>query len=483
MERKALISQPTNLYREPSRPARKSAPGPRGLPVLGNIPEVRSKGGLIQFYSQAHRDYGDVVRIRMGPVDQYLIVHPDHVRHVLVANRQNYWKGAAMQRVKLLLGNGLFTSEGAFWQRQRRLMQPGFTPRGVTQFGGAMVELIERTLARWQAPARNGAALDIGQEMMTLTMGIIAETMLSIDLTRDDVVGQAADAGRAFAYMLEFVSAQSASAFSWPLWVPTPANRRFKAASALIQDFLGGVVRERRAQHERHGPQQQDLLDTLLSARDDTTGEVMDDAQVYDEVITIFFAGHETTAQALSWAWYLLAKHPDAESRLHEEVDRVLGGRTPTLSDLPNLPYARWVVEETMRLYPPAWIFVREPYQDDEIGGYPIPAKSMIVLSPYLTHRHPAHWDQPEQFEPARFAPEQAAKRHHYAYFPFGGGPRTCIGNHFALQEAHLAVAMIAQRYRLRLAKPETIEPKMAGTLRPSKPVWMRVEQRAGIGR
>jgi len=478
-----LLNQPAKSERAPGSPALRIAPGPRGVPVLGNVPQVREKGGLIQFYSQAHREYGDVVRVRMGPVDQYLVAHPDHVRHVLVANRQNYWKGVAMNRVKLLLGNGLFTSEGAFWQRQRRLMQPPFTPRGVTQFGEPMVSLIQRTLDRWESPARAGAVLDIGQEMMTLTMGVIAETMLSIDITRNDVSGNpvarnAAEAGRAFAYMLEFVSRQSSVAFGLPLWIPTPANRRFKASSALIQDFLGGVVRERRAAHRRDGPQERDLLDTLLNARDEQTGQSMDDRQVYDEVITIFFAGHETTAQTLTWLWYLLAKHPDAERRLHDEVDRALGGRAPTLADLPNLPYARMVVEETMRLYPPAWIFVREPYHDDEIGGYHIPAKSMIVLSPYLTHRHPEHWARPEAFEPQRFEPEQVAKRHHYAYFPFGGGARTCIGNNFALQEAHLAVAMIAQRYRLRLQMDGEIQPKMMGTLRPAALVLMRLERR-----
>ncbi len=475
------MNQTTNLGGATRSPSRRIAPGPRGIPILGNVPEVREKGGLIQFYSQVHREYGDVVRVRMGPMDQYLIAQPDHVRHVLVANRQNYWKGVAMNRVKLLLGNGLFTSEGEFWQRQRRLMQPPFTPRGVTQFGEPMVDLIQRTLDRWESPARADAVLDIGQEMMTLTMGVIAETMLSIDITRDDVAGNAAEAGRAFAYMLEFISRQSATAFSLPLWIPTPANRRFNAASALIRDFLGGVVRERRELHRRAGPQQRDLLDTLLNARDEQTGQGMDDSQVYDEVITIFFAGHETTAQTLTWLWYLLAKHPDAERRLHDEVDRALGGRVPTLADLPNLPYARMAVEEAMRLYPPAWIFVRESYNDDEIGGYHIPAKSMIVLSPYLTHRHPDHWQRPEVFEPERFAPEQVAKRHHYAYFPFGGGPRTCIGNNFALQEAHLAVAMIAQRYRLRLQTGEEIQPKMMGTLRPAAPVLMRLERRPHI--
>lgn len=464
-------------------PNRRIAPGPRGVPVLGNVPHVQESGGLIQFYSQVHRDYGDIVHVRMGPVDQYLVVHPDHVRHVLVANRQNYWKGVAMNRVRLLLGNGLFTSEGAFWQRQRRLMQPAFTPRGVMQFGGSMVSLVQRMLDRWESPARAGAVLDIGQEMMTLTMGVIAETMLSIDITRDDVAGNsvagnAVEAGRAFAYMLEFISRQASTAFSLPLWIPTPSNRRFNASAALIQDFLGGVVRERRAAHRRGGAQERDLLDTLLNARDEQTGQAMDDRQVYDEVITIFFAGHETTAQTLTWLWYLLARHPDAERRLHDEVDRALGTRAPTLADLPNLPYARMVVEETMRLYPPAWIFVREPYHDDEISGYHIPAGSMIVLSPYLTHRHPDHWERPEAFEPERFEPEQAAKRHHYAYFPFGGGPRTCIGNNFALQEAHLAVAMIAQRYRLRLCADHDIQPKMMGTLRPAAPVLMQLERR-----
>jgi cytochrome P450 len=295
--------------------------------------------------------------------------------------------------------------------------------------------------------------------------------MFSSDIDRDALA-----AGDAFTYVLEFMSSRSISLIDIPLFVPTRANRQYRDSMATLEGYLGRVIHERR---ERPGDHD-DLLAMLLAARDPETGEPMSDQQLFDEVVTLFFAGHETTAQALTWTWYLLAQHPAAESQLHDEVDRVLGGRLVTADDVTQLEYTRMVVEEAMRLYPPIWVFVRDAYEDDVIGDYHIPAGSMIVLSQYITHRHPDLWQEPERFDPERFRPERAKERPRYAYFPFGGGPRICLGIHFALLEAVVAVAMLAQRYRLRLVHGQHIEPKMVGTLRPSAPVMMTLEQRPG---
>jgi cytochrome P450 len=450
--------------------ATRIAPGPRGLPLLGSLPEMRRKG-LIQLLVDTWQEYGDVVRIPMGPLVQHLIVRPEHIRYVLVANRDNYWKGQGLQKLKLALGNGLFTNEGDHWRRQRQMLSSPFTPQAIPRFLQAMKAATSDLLARWEDQAGEHEPLEMNTQMMHLAMSVISRAMFGVDIDRDALA-----AGNAFTYVLEFMSERSVSLIDIPLFVPTRANRLYRQSMATLEGYLGGVIRERR----RHLGDRDDLLAMLLAARDPETGEPMSDQQLFDEVVTLFFAGHETTAQALTWSWYLLAQHPDAEAQLHEEVDRVLDGRAVTGDDVPRLEYTRMVVEEAMRLYPPVWVFVRDAYADDVIGGYHIPAGSMIVLSQYITHRHPDFWEDPDRFDPERFRPGTAKDRPRYAYFPFGGGPRICLGMHFALLEAVVAVAMIAQRYHLRLVPGQRIEPKMVGTLRPGAPVMMTLEPRRG---
>lgn len=443
------------------------APGPRGTVLLGSLPEMRRQG-QIQFYLDAWRRFGDVVRLRLGPLTAHLIVQPEHIRHVLVANRDNYRKGIAYRKVELILGAGLFTSEGDLWRRQRRLMQPPFTPGGVKRFTGAITECSAQMLERWQTAAERGQEVDIQREMMRLTMSIIGKTMFSVDVHADAGV-----VGPAFSAVLEFAAARTVALLDVPLFIPTPMNRRFKEALRTLDAFIYGVIAERRGRED----DQEDLLSLLLRARDEETGQGMSERQLRDEVLTIFFAGHETTAQALTWAWYLLSQHPAAERRLHTELATVLGGRAPTAQDLPGLTYTRMVIEEAMRLYPPVWMFARDAIAHDEIGGYHVPAGSMILMSQYLAHRHPAYWEHPEAFDPERFTPERSAGRPHYAYFPFGGGQRTCIGNHFAMLEAQLILATVAQRYRPRLAPGQAVEPVAVGTLRPRHGLWMTLHQ------
>lgn len=430
------------------------APGPRGHWLWGSLPQFRDDP--IHALQDPWRAYGDVVRLRFGPKRVHLLVHPDHVRHVLQENNKNYGKQTiGFAKLRKLLGNGLLTSEGEFWLRQRRIAQPAFHRQRIAGFGGAMVRATSEMLARWQP----GATLDIAAEMMALTLRIVGQTMLSADVSHE-----AGTVGNAITWLLEDFNVRIKSAIDWPLMIPTRSNRRFLRERAALDRVVNGIIEERR---KPGAAQPEDLLSMLMAARDEETGGAMDDRQLRDEILTVFLAGHETTANALTWTFYLLSQNPDAEARLASELSHVLAGRAPGLEDLARLPWTRAVVDEAMRLYPPAWMITRSVTGDDVVGGYRLPAGSLVFLVPHLTHRHPAFWPEPERFDPERFTAEKAAQHPRFAYFPFGGGPRQCIGNSFALMEAQLLLATIGQRWRLSLAPghPVALEPLI--TLRP----------------
>jgi cytochrome P450 len=281
---------------------------------------------------------------------------------------------------------------------------------------------------------------------------------------------------QAYAEACAFINRRLAAIVDLPLWVPTPSNQRFNRAIRTLDQIIAGIIGERR----QHPQATRDLLDRLLAARDEATGAAMSERQIRDEVVTVFFAGHETSAQTLSWLWYLLAQNPEVEQQLHEELALVLGGRAPRVADLPRLAYTRLVVMETMRLYPAVWTFPRQAIADDTIAGYHIPAGSLMFPAPYMTHRHPTFWEEPAVFDPERFAPARLARQHDYAYYPFGGGKRTCIGSHFAMQQIQLVVATVAQRYRLRLIPDQVIEPRSAITLHPAHGLRMTLLSRRG---
>jgi cytochrome P450 len=439
------------------------APGPRGNVLLGNLPEMQRKG-FLQFYLDTWRNYGDLARIQMGPMIIHTIVRPEHVQHVLVKNAGNYHKGLSHDKLRVALGNGVLTSEGPLWSRQRRLMAPTYTPRGVTHFAEIMTSSAQGLLGRWQ-PDR---PIAINQEMMVLTMSVISRAMFGLDISE-----KFADAGKALGYILEFAAGRTMSLIDPPMFIPTRANRRIKWALRTIDDYLYDIIAKRRSQ-----PPSEDLLSLLLQARDEETGETMDKKQLRDEVLITFFAGHETTAQLLSWTFFLLDQHPDVEARLHSELAEVLGGRSPSVEDLPKLVFTRQVIDEVLRLYSPAAVTARDVIDDDEIDGYAIPAGSMVMIAPYLTHRHPEFWETPLAFNPHPFSPEAVQARPRYAYYPFGAGQRICLGQHFALLEALLVLAEIAQRFRLRLLPGQTIEPMFLGTLRPCADILMAPERR-----
>lgn len=444
-------------------------PGPRGLPLLGVT--LDAQRNPLQFYLRAFREYGDIFRFNsIYPYYGYFVSHPDDVDHVLRTHHPIYPKGAfGIQIVRLLAGNGLLASEGDLWLRQRRLMQPGFHRKRLAVFADTMVALANDTADRWESAARDGQTLNAASEMMRLTLQIVGRTLFTMDI-RDE----ANVIGKALYVALDHANRRSTRPLAIPEHIPTPRNRRYNAAVHAIDSTVQGLIDQRR----RTNTSADDLLSMLLDARDEQTGEGMSDEQIRDEVRTLILAGHETTANVLSWAWYVLSSHPAIERNLHDELDGVLGGRAPTLDDLPRLPYTHMVIDETLRVYPPVWAMVRQSAGRDEIRGYRIEPNVVIGLSQYLTHRHPAFWDDPDRFDPERFTPDKVATRHKFAYFPFGGGPRLCIGNNFALMEAQLLLATLAQRFRLRVTNDRPIEMELVSVMRPKGGVPVRLEAR-----
>lgn len=408
--------------------------------------------------------YGDAVRFRaIMHFYGYIFCHPDHNKHILQDNNKNYTKlpHPSLLLLTPVIGHGLLTSDGDFWRRQRRLAQPAFHRQRIADFAQTMTEATGVMLDKWQ----DGQMLNLAEEMMHLTLEIAGKTLFSIDLTR------AADTvGEAFTAVNEEVAALSSTPFAYerlryvPWW---RSSRIIHQNTAVLDNVVQTIIAERR----QSGEQKDDLLGMLMAARDEETGEGMDDRQLRDEVMTIMLAGHETTAVALSWVFYLLSQHPAVRTRLEQELADVLGtghtARLPAIADIPQLPYTTMVIEEAMRLYPPAYAIGRFGHEADVIGGYDVPANTIITLSPYLTHRHPAFWEEPLKFDPERFTPERVAERPRYAYLPFGGGPRQCIGNNFAMTEAILLLATIAQRFRAELKPGHQVEMEPLITLRP----------------
>jgi cytochrome P450 len=397
------------------------------------------------------------------------LADPAAIEHVLVKNHKNYRKPEFLTGpARLLLGNGLFSSEGAFWLRQRRLSQPAFLRGAIVRLAAPMTSAADGLIRTWEA-APDGQTVDIVLEMMRLVLHIAGATLFGADVGPD---ADAVSVGERAIFAL--VRHKMNNPLSAPLWVPTRRNRAYRSAKRVLEEVVLKVIETRRAS----GPAANDLLDLLLAARDEESGTGMSDQQLKDEVFTALFAGHDTTASGLSWAWYLLARHPEVQGALHAEVAAHLAGRTPTADDLPHLPLATAVFEEALRLFPPAPGLCRQAVEPDEIQGHPIPAKAILMPSQWVTHRHPAYWEQPDQFRPERFLPGRASDRPRFAYFPFGGGPRVCIGNTFALIEGALVLAALAQRFHFRPADDHEVEPDTTFVLRPKGSVNLVVRKR-----
>jgi len=411
-------------------------------------------------------DYGDIAHYRIGPQHLFLFNHPDLIRDVLVTNQKNFHKSRGLERAKRLLGNGLLTSEGEFHLRQRRLAQPAFHRQRIAAYAATMTDFAGRTRSQWT----DGATVDMHTEMMRLTLGIVAKTLFDAD-----VDSEAAEIGSAMTAAFESFNYAMLPFTEYLDRLPIPAVRRFNAARDRLDSTIYRMIRERRASGEDRG----DLLSMLLLAQDtEGDGTSMSDAQLRDEALTIFLAGHETTANALTWTWYLLSQHPEVEARLHSELDSTLAGRLPTYENLPALPYTRMVLAESMRLYPPAWAIGRRALEDFEAGGFTVPAGSVVLMSQYIMHRDSRFFPEPERFDPERWTPEHQAERPKFSYFPFGGGARVCIGEQFAWMEGILLIAAIAQQWRMRLVPDHVVDLQPLITLRPKYGMRMTLEGR-----
>jgi cytochrome P450 len=439
-------------------------PGPR--PIFPAINFIKLRRNPIRFLSGIHEQYGDVAYFKLGPQPVFLLNNPDHIRDVLITHNKQFMKGEGLQRAKRLLGEGLLTSEGEFHLRQRRLAQPAFHRQRIAAYGMTMVEYSDRLSNRWQP----GQELDISREMMRLTLAIAGKTLFDADVeTEADEIGDALSQAMAMFNYLTLPFSQLLEK------LPIPAMRRFKAARQRLDETIYRMIRERRESGEDRG----DLLSMLIQARDtEGDGTGMTDEQLRDEAMTIFLAGHETTANALTWTWFLLSQNPEVEAKFHAEVDTVLAGRTATAEDYPRLRYTEMVFAEAMRMYPPAWIIGRRALNDYRIGDYHVPARSIVLMSQYLMHHNAKFFPEPDRFDPERWTPEAREARPQFSYFPFGGGPRLCIGESFAWMEGVLVMATLAQKWRMRLAPNHPIVLEPIVTLRSKHGMKMTVEQR-----
>ncbi len=427
-------------------------PGPRGLPLVGSVLDLARDpiGSLVEW----HRAFGDRVEIRLGPYRFWLLNDPEDVRHVLEDNHANYPKSPNYRELELLLGKGLLTSDGAFWLRQRKLVQPAFHPRQDELSFASMLPAIEAVLAGWESGGE--ATFDVAPDMMRLALGAVSRALFGRDLG-----GEASGLAAALAVLTRDVEARWVSIVRWPRVLPTPGNLRARRAAAVVDALVNGLIAERRSR----GDPGDDLLGALLRARDEGTSEGMTDRQVRDEVVTLLLAGHETTAVTLTWTLWLLALHPEVSRPLAAEVASL--PERVSVEDVRRLKWPALVVQESLRLYPPAWWIEREAKGVDELHGYRVEPGTIMILAPYTLHRHPRYWERPHEFDPERFLPERSEGRPRFAYYPFGAGPRICIGSRFALLEAQLALALIFRRWRFEVDVDHQVEPVSLVTLKP----------------
>jgi len=439
-------------------------PGPKRLLPFSNLLSYRRSP--LAFFQNLAKNHGDISHFRIGPQEGFFLNHPDLIKEVLVSSHANFQKGLVLQRAKRLLGEGLLTSEGEFHRRQRRLAQPAFHRQRIASYADVMVDYAIRTGERW----RDGQTVDVSEEMMRLTLGIVGKTLFDAD-----VESQTGEVGAAMTTLVELFDTLTMPFFEVLSKLPLPQLRRFDAARKKLDQIIFSMVADRR----KRGIDRGDLLSMLLLAQDEEGDNGnMTDLQLRDELMTIFLAGHETTANALTWTLYLLSQHPEVESSLFHEIDSVIGSRKPTFSDVGELRFTEMVFSESMRLYPPAWAIGRLAKVDSLIGGYLVPQKSLVIVSQYVTHRDERYYENPLVFDPQRWAPEVRESRPAFAYFPFGGGPRRCIGEGFAWMEGILLIATLAQQWKFRLVPNHPVALKPVVTLRPKYGMKMIVSRR-----
>jgi cytochrome P450 len=448
-------------------------PGPKGKFMIGNLKDVIRNSN--RFLEKCSREFGDVVSLRIFHIPIVLLANPADIEAVLSKNSANFLKARDYRAMKAVLGEGLLTSEGSFWQKQRKLMQPAFRHENIATYAETMVEATSRMLDGW----RNGETRDVHEAFMAVTLEIVTKVLFG-----SVIPGDAATVAQSLTIMMEDFNRQAGLAFLLPESIPIPTFFRLKRAIEQVDEMIYKLVdsrrTDRRAARNRNGETpRHDLLEMLLSSQDEA-GSEMTNEQVRDEVMTLFLAGHETTANALTWTWYLLAQHPAVAKKLAAEIDDALHGRAPSAADVSRLPYTEMVIKESMRVYPPVWAIGRQSIKPFDAGGYHLPAKSNVVILQWTLHRDPRFWIDPEVFDPERWSPEGARYKPvpRFAYFPFGGGPRVCIGAGFAMMEAILLLATVAQRFRMDLAPKQKVRMLPSVTLRPRRGIKMILHRR-----
>jgi cytochrome P450 len=440
-------------------------PNSTGKPLVGHLLDFRREP--LTLLSDLADKHGDVVRFQMGPRTIYLLNNPEYIKDVLVTNNRNFVKSRGLEMAKKFLGEGLLTSEGEFHRRQRRLTQPVFHRERINAYGEVMVDYADRSCSRWQ----DGQSVNIAQEMMRLTLAIVGKTLFDAD-----VEDEATEIGAALTDVMQLFERITSPFAALLELLPLPSNRRWLKAKERLDSTMYRIILEHRATGVDRG----DLLSMLLMAQDEEgDGSSMTDQQLRDEAMTLFVAGHETTANALTWTWYLLSQHPEVEAKLHDEIDTVLAGQLPKPRDFARLTYSEMVLAEAMRLYPPAWTLGRRALSDYQVGGYVIPANSIVLMSPWVMHHDARYFPDPFKFDPDRWKLGAREARPKFSYFPFGGGPRVCIGEQFAWMEGVLLIATIARLWKMRLEPDQQIKPKPLITLRPAGGMRMELRRRA----
>ena len=443
------------------------------LKVLGGDLAALARDALGEFSRRSRQ--GPIVPLRIGLKRGHLVSDPALIRHVLLENFDNYDKHTpAFDAVRVVLGNGMLTSRGPLWKRQRRMAQPAFHGESVKRFAPILTRMANECGDAWSEASRLGQPVNVCRDMMRVTLRGVAETLFG-----DDLDENIAEINRVFPTILACLAARVSSPLRPPLWLPTANNRRLAPALSSLNAIVERLIatkRQRVAAGEAGHASEQDLLTTLMLARDAETGEMMSDLQLRDEVMTLLIAGHETTANALSWLWVLLDQHPQEQERLRDELVEVTGGAAPTVADVPKLVRLKAVIQETLRLYPPVWMFDRRARSRDTLGGVPIRGGDLVIFCPYAIHRLPALWSDGDSFRPERFAPGCEEQKNKFAYLPFGAGPRICLGASFAMIESQIIMGTLLSRFRGRMVDREDVRPAPRVTLRPSRSVMLQLE-------
>lgn len=439
-------------------------PKPNSFSFLDNLMELRKE--KINFFINQKNKLGNIYHLKMPMRKVIVLSNPDWIKYVLVENNKNYTKSFAYDIIKLFLGNGLLTSEGDFWKRQRRLAQPSFHKEKLNQMFGNMVEQTQKCITNLDKYADTNQSVNLSDVLYKLTLDIVNSTLFynEVDNTTNKIYKLVSKGN-------ENISNRINNPFRLPDWVPTPANINEKKLTKEMDDVFYAVIERRRKMKESH----LDLLSMLMDARDEDTGETMSNKQLRDEILTIFVAGHETTQIALSWTFYLLSTNPEKLEILLKEIDDELKGALPTSTSIRSLTYLKMVIDESMRCFPPAWILGRKSIEKDVIDGFEIPADTNVIMPIYVVHHDETIWEKPYEFIPERFAPENLKDKHKYAYFPFGGGPRLCIGNNFAIQEMQVCLVMLLQKFKIEIDKSFVPELDPLVTLRPKNALYAKV--------